>query len=301
MLVVVEYAALVAFFVATGRVEAIASPVIASAGPGISPLDEGAKLLLLGIAGGVATYATAWYERLLTSYERQARDHVELEGQLARAQLQSLKLQLHPHFLFNTLNTITALVTTDARAAERVITGLSELLRLSLHNAGEQEVPLERELDVLRRYLEIQQIRFSDRLRVEFRIESGVERALVPNLILQPLVENAIRHGLAPRAAGGCVEIRAERAGEAGKGEMLRLVVSDDGVGPRAEASARERSGGGVGLSNTWARLGHLYGDQHLFEAGAGERGGFVVRIEIPYRAAAANASPASPILEGVA
>jgi two-component sensor histidine kinase len=293
-LAVGEYGALVAFFVLTSRVSVIASPVIASTGPVISPLDEGAKLLLLAIAGGVATYATAWHERLLTSYDRQARAHAELEGQLVRAQLESLKLQLHPHFLFNTLNTITALITPDPRAAERVITGLSDLLRLSLHSAGEHEVPLDRELDVLRRYLEIQQVRFSDRLRVEMHIAPDTVRAMVPNLILQPLVENAIRHGIAPRASGGSVAVRAAR-----EGALLRLEVTDDGVGVRAAGGGGRAREGGVGLSNTRARLHHLYGEQHTFEAGPGPAGGFVVRMTIPYRLADAGLD--SPVLEGVA
>lgn len=289
-LVVAEYGALLAFFIATGRVTIIASPIAASAGPGISPLDEGAKLLLVAVAGGVATYATAWYERLLTSYHRQMRDREQLEAQLARAQLQTLKLQLHPHFLFNTLNTITALITTEPRAAERVVTGLSELLRLSLHSAGEQEVPLERELELLRRYVEIQQVRFPDRLRVEIRVTAEACRALVPNLILQPLVENAIRHGIAPRASGGLVEIRAAR-----DGDVLRLSVSDDGLGARA---AGARAGEGVGLSNTRARLRHLYGDRQQFRAEAGEHGGFVVDLVIPYRPH--EAAAATPLV-GVA
>jgi two-component system LytT family sensor kinase len=314
VLVVVEYGLLLAFFVVTGRARIVASPILASTGPAISPLDEGAKLLLLGVAGGIATYATAWHERLLTSYDRQARHRQQLEAELARAQLQSLKLQLHPHFLFNTLNTVTALVATDPRAAERVITGLSELLRLSFHHAAEHEVPLERELEILRRYVEIQHVRFSDRLRVDVRVDAEARRALVPNLILQPLVENAIRHGIAPRAAGGCVEIHAVR-----DGDLLCLRVSDDGVGVRPSASRSSEAsgdvgwggegGGGVGLSNTRARLRHLYGDRHTFSAGAGARGGFEVRIAIPYRLPGSGGTGEStggsaatgPILEGVA
>ena len=282
-LVVLEYGSLLAFFVATGRVEIVASPIAASLGPGISLLDEGAKLLLLAVAGGIATYATGWYEQLLTSYHHQARDREQLEARLTRAQLQSLELQLHPHFLFNTLNAITALIGQDPRSAERVVDGLSELLRVSLNRAGEQEVPLERELDLLRRYIDIQQVRFPDRLRVDLRIGPDAAAALVPSLILQPLVENAIRHGIAPRASGGLVEVSAVR-----DGDVLRLQVSDDGVGAAALRGAPVRDG--VGLGNTRARLEHLYGAHHEMRSGPGESGGFVVDIVIPYRVAGERA-----------
>ncbi|HEU4641849.1 MAG TPA: histidine kinase [Gemmatimonadaceae bacterium] len=275
LLVVVEYGILLAAFLASGRTHLVSSPLAVVTGPGISMLDEGAKLLLLAVAGGIATYATAWHERLLTTHLRQTRHREQLEARLVRAQLERLKLQLHPHFLFNTLNTITALLATDTRAAERVITGLSELLRVSLHSAGEQEVPLERELELLRRYVEIQEVRFPDRLRVELFIDPEARRALVPNLILQPLVENAIRHGIAPRAAGGRVEVSARR-----EGDRLLLRVLDDGVGSGTTAPNE-----GVGLGNTRERLRHLYGDAHEFAAGDAGAGGFDVRIAIPFRA----------------
>jgi len=290
-LVVLEYAALLAFFVLTGRLHAVASPLVASMGAGISMLDEGAKLLLLGVAGAVAAYATAWQERLLTSYHRQARDREQLEGELARAELRSLKLQLHPHFLFNALNTVTALLASDPRGAERVVTALSELLRFSLRHAGDQEIALEREVEVLHRYVDIQQLRFPDRLQVEFDIDPAVAGALVPNLLLQPLVENAIRHGIAPRATGGRVRVRASR-----EGDRLHLSVCDNGVG----ATRGARAGAGVGLGNTRARLRYLYGDGHEFRAGAGDgdEGGFAVHIAIPYHEGGV-ALPAT-VLEGV-
>ena len=182
------------------------NPVTASQAARVSPLDEGAKLLLLAVAGAIATYATNWQERLATSFSRATEEREQLEARLARAQLQSLRLQLHPHFLFNTLNTINALIGTDRHAAERVISGLSELLRMSLSSASEQEVSLAKELELLAHYIEIQQIRFQDRLTVNFRIDPDARYALVPNLMLQPLVENAIRHGIAPRAAPGHVD-----------------------------------------------------------------------------------------------
>jgi len=269
------YGALVAFFLVTGRLSTVLNPVTASQAGGVSPLDEGAKLLLLAMAGAIATYATNWQERLATSFSRATEEREQLEARLARAQLQSLRLQLHPHFLFNTLNTINALIGTDRHAAERVISGLSELLRMSLSSASEQEVTLAKELELLAHYIEIQQIRFRDRLTVNFRIDPDARYALVPNLMLQPLVENAIRHGIAPRAAPGHVIVTAAR-----RDNRLELSVVDDGVGERASRDHRD----GVGLGNTRARLLSLYGREHRFEAGGAPAGGFAVHIEIPYR-----------------
>jgi sensor histidine kinase YesM len=276
-LAVTQYALLVQYFVMSGRI-ATTSPLAAPGVSGVSLLDESAKVLLLALAGAVATYATAWHERLAISYFRQARDREHLEARLARAQLQTLKLQLQPHFLFNTLNTITALIGVDPRVAERMVSGLSELLRLSLRNAGEQEVPLSRELELLEHYVEIQQIRFRDRLTVTVDVAPETMRALVPNFILQPLVENAIRHGIGPRAAPGHVDVRAYRENGA-----LHLRVADNGVGARARRS--ESAGEGIGLGNTKARLEHLYGAEHAFTAQGGRDGGFVVDIVIPFRA----------------
>ena len=228
------------------------------------------------VAGSIATYATHWQEGLATSFSRATEEREQLEARLARAQLQSLRLQLNPHFLFNTLNTINALIGTDRRAAERVISGLSELLRMSLSTASEQEVTLARELDLLAHYIDIQQIRFQDRLTVRFAIDPDARFALVPNLVLQPLVENAIRHGIAPRAAPGHVVVTARR-----KGDRLDLSVVDDGVGESASVEHRD----GVGLGNTRARLLSLYGADHRFEAGTpAGASGFAVAIEIPYR-----------------
>ena len=276
VLTVLAYGALLAFLVASGRVHVVANPVSAMTSGAISPLDEGAKLLLLAVAGAIATYATAWHERVATSYYRETGTRARLEARLARAQLQSLKLQMHPHFLFNTLNSITTLISEEPLAAERMVTGLSELLRLSLRNAGEQEVPLERELEVLRHYLNIQQIRFQDRLAVELDIDPETLPAMVPNLMLQPLVENAIRHGIGPRATGGRIEVRVTRVGD-----TLRLRVHDDGVGTAADAMpVRE----GTGIGNTRARLAHLYGIQHRFEIGGAPGAGFTVMAEIPFR-----------------
>ncbi|HSJ62716.1 MAG TPA: histidine kinase [Gemmatimonadaceae bacterium] len=275
-LAVGQYGGLVAMFAATGRLPLVENPLIASATAGIALLDEGAKLLLLAVAGAVSTYATQWHERLVLHHHRTAVDRRELEVRLAQAQLQTLKLQLHPHFLFNALNTVTALLHTDPDAAERILSGLSETLRFSLRHAGSHEVALARELEFLHHYVQIQQIRFQHRLTVDFRIAPDTRQALVPSLILQPLVENAIRHGIEPRACGGRVEICAER-----ENGLLRLTVRDDGVGLRA---ANARAGHGIGLSNTQERLARMYGESHRFELRDGDEGGTSVSIEIPWR-----------------
>lgn len=290
VLVVMEYGALLLLLVLGGHLSVVASPLVAAEGAQISLLDEGAKLLLLAVAGAVSTAATAWHERTLTDYHRQAVRRSALEHELARAQLQALRQQLQPHFLFNTLNTITALVRADPRRAERVIAGLSDLLRMALRTGPEQEVALERELALLARYVEIQQVRFPSRLRVNVAVDESVRHASVPTLLLQPLVENAIRHGIGPRAAGGTVDVRVER-----RGARVRVSVIDDGVGERAGAARQE----GVGLGSTRARLVHLYGDAHTFEAGGRPEGGFAVQIELPLRSAE-PADPA-PALDGAA
>jgi anti-sigma regulatory factor (Ser/Thr protein kinase) len=283
-LAVAQYCGLVVLFALTGQLPIVESPLVASGSAGVALLDEGAKVLLLAVAGAVSTYATHWHERLVLHHHRSARDRRELEVRLAQAQLQTLKLQLHPHFLFNALNTVTALLRTDPDAAERILSGLSETLRFSLRHAGAHEVALSRELEFLHHYLGIQQIRFQHRLAVTFSIAPETRQALVPSLILQPLVENAIRHGIEPRACGGRVEIGAERVNG-----QLRLTVRDDGVGLRETSS---RAGHGIGLSNTQERLARMYGEAHTFELRAGEHGGVAVSIAIPYRQAGEEAGP---------
>lgn len=230
-------------------------------------------------------YYRRFRERELQAANLSARASV-LEAQLAQAQLQALKMQLHPHFLFNTLNAISVLVRgREEQAAVRMLTRLSEFLRLALENAGQQEVPLGEELAFLEHYLEIERIRFQDRLRVEMAVDPDALGALVPNMITQPLVENAIRHGIARRAEAGLVEIRAER-----KGALLYLQIRDDGRGlPPGGLAAGSR---GIGLTNTRARLQQRYGAQHRFEIENAPEGGAVVRLAIPYRAAPKKAAP---------
>ena len=273
-LVVAEYALLMTAFLLSGRLTTVLSPVAASTSGAVSLLDEGAKLLLLACAGAVATYAAHWQERLSSRFSEAARESEELQARLDQARLQALRLQLQPHFLFNTLNTITALVHRDPPSAERMVTGLSELLRSSLGTASEPEVRLDRELEVLRHYLDIQLVRFPDRLSVRFDIEPTARDAMVPSLLLQPLVENAIKHGITPRVAAGHLQISVRR-----QDDTLLLAVRDDGVGTRSTKPILE----GVGLGNARARLASLYGDQHRFEAGPRAGGGFDVTIEIPF------------------
>lgn len=201
----------------------------------------------------------------------------QLETKLAQAQLDALRMQLHPHFLFNTLNSISVLMAEDVRAAQSMLARLSDLLRASLEKTGAHEVALHDELEFLESYLEIEQTRFQDRLTVRMEIDPAALDARVPNLILQPLVENAIRHGIAPRARAGVVLIRAAR-----ENGVVRLAVADDGAGL---GSARpEDLMKGIGLSNTRSRLEQLYGAAHRFEMRERDGGGLEVSIEIPFR-----------------
>jgi len=228
-----------------------------------------------------AGYAFEYYRRFREQQLQAARLELRatrLETQLAQAQLQALKMQLHPHFLFNTLHAISALMDDDVKAARRMIARLSELLRLTLESVGQQEVSLEQELDALERYLEIEQIRFQDRLTVRLAVAPETLGARVPNLILQPIVENAIRHGIAPRSSAGRIEIRAER-----RDGMIELQVIDDGPGLQpGDKELKE----GIGLANTRARLRRLYGDEHRIEIKDADEGGLAVKLWIPFRQA---------------
>lgn len=211
---------------------------------------------------------------LLLSTEARARSiaTAKLEGQLAEARLHVLSAQLQPHFLFNTLNAISALVREDPAKAERLLVRLSELLRQSLRAGGQPQTSLESELDFLEKYVEVQEARFGERLIVTFEVDSDVLDARVPNLILQPLVENAIRHGIAPRAGPGTVHIAAKRAGD-----QVFLSVSDDGLG-----FPRERVQEGIGLRNTRARLQELYGENHAFVLSSRRPGGTICSMHLP-------------------
>lgn len=213
-------------------------------------------------------YAYEYYQR----YREREMRSVELEGRLAQAELQNLKMQLHPHFLFNTLNTISVLMMRDPELANRMLIRLSDLLRVTLDNAGTQMVSLKQELDFLRGYLEIEKTRFQDRLSVDIDAPPAALDARLPNLILQPLVENAIRHGIATRPGAGHVQVRA-----AIENGSLLMQVSDDG--PGIDDTFKK----GIGLANTEARLKQLYGTAHKFELTNVPAGGLLVTITIPF------------------
>lgn len=213
------------------------------------------------------------YQARLEETTRLQSQAARLEAQLAEARLDALRTQLNPHFLFNTLNAVSTLVERDPRGVRRMIARLSELLRHTLDETDEQEIPLERELDLLRRYLEIMEIRFQGRLTVMMDIADDVREALVPNLVLQPLVENALKHGLSASDGSGRVEVSARR-----DGDVVRLEVRDHGPGPVAP-----KDSSGVGIKNTIARLEQLYGSKQRFTLRAAEGGGAVAEVELPY------------------
>jgi two-component sensor histidine kinase len=211
-----------------------------------------------------------------SSQERERRA-AELEARLTRSQLQALRMQINPHFLFNTLNSIATLVYVNPRAADEMLGDLSELLRRSLDSMEEQEIPLAQELEFIGAYLSIEQKRFGDRLRVEQNVPDELRKALVPALILQPLVENAIRHGIEPRRGPGLISIEAKQ-----EDKHLHLMVRDDGRGWSPEDSGNSGRRG-IGLANTQARLQGLYGPNQRFNFGRAEPQGCQVDIHIPF------------------
>jgi len=225
----------------------------------------------------------------------------QLETRLIEAQLNTLQQQLHPHFLFNTLHAISALMHRDVDAADRTLMRLSDLLRMSLENSGQQEIPLHAELDFLAKYLQIEQTRFADRLVVRYDIQPETLETLVPNLILQPLVENSIKHGIAKKAGPGHIDVSARR-----EGDKLLLEVRDDGVGLPDDAFTAFQKG--IGVSTTRARLQYLFGADYRFEFHR-QSDGLAVVVGIPWRSAVdqildgAGAPPPSPphILPGMA
>jgi two-component system, LytTR family, sensor kinase len=202
----------------------------------------------------------------------------KLEAQLAQAQLDSLRMQLHPHFLFNTLNSIVGLVRDNKNdAAVNMLVGLSDLLRHTLEHSAEQEVELREELNFIKLYLSIQEMRFSDRLQVKLDIDPATMRAMVPNLILQPLTENAIRHGIGRNAGSGLLGIAS-----AVEDSHLRIIVYDNGAGLPSDWQLKGSAG--IGLANTAARLQQLYDDDHRFDIRNRDGGGVEVVIVMPLR-----------------
>ncbi len=220
---------------------------------------------LLGLWNGAHYYR---------KFQEQALAASRLEKSLAQARLGALQMQLQPHFLFNTLHAISTLMQRDVPAANRLIVRLSDLLRLTLEHAGEQLVSLQKELELLEQYLEIQRTRFQDRLTVRMDIDPETLDARVPCLILQPLVENAVRHGIAPLSRPGRIEVRAHR-----QNGTLRLEVCDNGAGLKPEEGSRE----GIGLGNTRARLLQLYGRSQSLRMHNAPTGGLVVSVDIPF------------------
>jgi LytS/YehU family sensor histidine kinase len=239
------------------------------------------KLAIWYTVGHVIMYWTivvahdGW--RYYRRYREREKRAVELQAQLTQARLDALRMQLNPHFLFNSLNTITALVHENPEAADRMITRLSELLRTSLDRAETHEIPLSQEFAFLARYLEIEQARFGERLKVEFAPGAGTPDALVPALILQPLVENAVRHGVEARDANARIRISARQLGDS-----MELSVADNGPGLANGGAVPEREG--IGLTNTRSRLQHLYGDRQVLELRPRPEGGLEVIVRVPYR-----------------
>ena len=223
------------------------------------------------------TVAVSEVLRYQGKYRERETRAAKLQSQLAHAQLTALKMQLDPHFLFNTLHAVSSLMHEDASAACKTVEQLSDLLRLSFESGNEQEVTLRREMEFLQGYLEIQKTRLRDRLNVHLHLDPAALEALVPNMILQPLVENAVKYGIASRQTPGNIEIRAEDLGS-----VLCLAITDDGPGMSQERI--DQPGKGLGIANTRARLQQLYGTTHRFSLKAPAGGGMEVRLELPFR-----------------
>jgi two-component system LytT family sensor kinase len=232
-------------------------------------LGAALKTLIYSLLLGVG-YALVYARQL---HERELRE-AQLETELLSAHLNVLKMQLQPHFLFNTLNSISSLMYADVGAADRMVARLADFLRQTLRTLDTQEVTLQEEMNFLTLYLDIERARLRDRLEVCLDVDEGARVALVPHLILQPLVENAIRHAIAPRVEGGSVTILAKR-----HGDRLQLAVRDDGPGLQGNPDTT-----GLGLQNTRQRLQHLYPGTHRFLIRNGPDGGAEVQVEIPYK-----------------
>ena len=229
---------------------------------GLGMVDD--LMVFLAVAG--AGVARDYFLR----YRARQEETAILQAQLVQARLDALRSQLNPHFLFNTLNAVSALVERDPRGSRRMIARLSDLLRYTLQESTDAEVPLRRELDLLEEYIELMQIRFQGKLDVRIAVDDDMRSALVPNLVLQPIVENAIKHGVS-RAGAGAIAISARRAGH-----LLELTGSDTGPGP---AGGPE----GVGLRNTNARLAEMYGPEHRVQLRPGAQGGTEAVMTMPY------------------
>ena len=220
---------------------------------------------ILGIIGSIQSQIRA---------QRDALSSLELQRQLAAAQLKALQMQLEPHFLFNTLNAITTLVELGRQQqAAEMLGHLNVLLKRTLERSTPEKIPLSQELEIVENYLAIEQVRFADRLRIDIKIDPGALRGLVPCFLLQPIVENAIRHGIANCEGEGTVEASARR-----EGNRLHIQIRDSGPGKPVTTT-----GNGIGLKNTRERLAYFYPQEHTLEAGPSRAGGFEVAIDVPY------------------
>ena len=256
------------------------SRAIAPRPPHFSLAEGLFRAAIVGIHLNVLLYVGALIAAVALDFQQEARDRerrsLELEAQLAQAQIMALRMQLNPHFLFNTLNTIAMLVReSDNDRAVRMLAGLGSLLRHVLQDIDRQEVPLSEELEFIQRYLDIEGLRFEDRLRVHIDVEPGLFDTLVPNLILQPLVENAIQHGIARRSTSGHVRITATQ-----DYDRIVLSVRDDGPGLGEDAASGGRAG--VGLENTRARLHRLYGAEGQLKVEDADGGGVIAVVSFP-------------------
>jgi len=281
----VHVPASVAFGVAHGVLRWMVGPLVDSRPIPLDRIVVGQLLLaVLSYVVLVAAFEAAVNYRRYRERELRAS---QLEAHLAQAQLEMLRMHLHPHFLFNTLHAISTLIHRDPEAADEMVSQLSDLLRMTLDNVGKQEVTLREELDFVQRYVDIQQTRFQDRLRVTLDIDPETLDARVPNQLLQPLVENAIRHGLDGRPSGGSIGIAARLM----SGGDLQVTICDDGDGVPAGSSRPE----GIGLGNTRARLRQIYGPDASLELANGREGGAIVTVLIPRALSAGCRAPRHP------
>jgi signal transduction histidine kinase len=293
------------------RVSLLPMPLRPRRGPPITWLTGIERLWFLDdltvyfavLAAGIARDIFARYRARHDETVRLTAQAAQLQAQLAEARLAVLSAQLNPHFLFNTLHAVSSLVERDPRGVRRMIARLSELLRVTLEGTSEQEIPLSRELQLLQLYIDIMQVRFQGKLVVEIDADPDVTDALVPNFVLQPLVENAVMHGVSKVEGGGRIDLRAVRAGD-----DLVITVRDNGPGFDAGASAPNLTreprangdvpgSGGVGLSNTRARLEQLYGSDQSLSLRRAAEGGTVAEIVLPYHTGADLHAEAAPVL----
>jgi hypothetical protein len=275
----------VGFFIVSGTLEWLLGTVTATgtAGYWSTLLTECVETRLLAYLAIVTLGRSAYYFGLYRTRQHHAS---ELEARLAKTHLQVLRMQLQPHFLFNTLNTVAELVHTDPDTADQMITRLGRLLRLSLDHAGHQVVPLRQEIEFLRMYVEIEQVRFQDRLQIVWELAPDTLDAAVPTLLWHPVLENAIRHGVTPLAGRGRVVIASHR-----KADDLVLEIRDNGLGLPAGGVSRE----GVGLRNIRERVGQLYGPQASFTLESALGGGTVAILRIPFTPCDGTYTPVPP------